>query len=374
MSVLDLKTKWNGIKYTPEIQQAFDELMGIEGFKLPFASEHVEMILGDVDVSVANAIRRTLIDEMSGYCLSFDISDFKHDIYTDLFMDPEFIRLRVRGIKIMRHMSKDLLKNLKFAINVHNKTDDVLYIYAKDLILTNGKLDNAIFNPTYELAFVQPGRSLNIQNIRFDSGKGIYNATFNIACRSVSMPLDIEEYPKEEIYSAEGSQRVLSGFKISSLVANPRKFKIKFDLPAVLDNGGKTTYLTIMDVCTNIISRLQYIQRSIDESQNLQQTVDTITFIRTDVVVDGITMKKFVINVKNETDTIGGLLTRTICNLDPDISCCFYSCIDHEKVMSLNVRKEVTDPLELEVLVVDAIKQIIATFTSIKKDVQALIS
>ena len=373
MSVIDVKTKWNGIKYTPEIQHVFDELMGIEGFKLPFASEHVEMTLDNVDVSVANAIRRTLIDEMGGYCLSFDIGDFKHDIYTDLFMDPEFIKLRIRGIKIMRHMSKDLLKNLKFALNVHNKTDDVLYVYAKDLILTNGKLDSAIFNPTYELAFVQPGKSLNIQNIRFDFGKGIYNAVFNTACRSVSIPLDIEEYPKDEIYSADGSQRILSGFKISSLVANPRKFKIKFDLPAVLDNGGKTTYLTIMDVCVNIISRLQYIQRSIDESQNLQQTVDTITFIRTDVVVDGITMKKFVINVKNETDTIGGLLARTICNLDPDISCCFYSCIDHEKVMSLNIRKEVTDPLELEVLVIDAIKQIIATFTSIKKDIQALI-
>ena len=266
MSVIDVKTTWNGIKYTPEIQQSLDELMDIEGFKLPFASEHVEMILDNIDVSIANAIRRTLIDEMSGYCLSFDIGDFKHDIYTDLFMDPEFIRLRIRGIKIMRHMSKDLLKNLKFALNAHNKTDDVMYIYAKDLIVTNGKLDNAIFNPTYELAFIQPGRSLNIQNIRFDFGKGIYNAAFNTACRSVSMPLDIEEYPKEEIYGAEGSQRVLSGFKISTLVANPRKFRIKFDMPAVLNNNGKTTYLTIMDVCTNIISRLQYIQRSIDES------------------------------------------------------------------------------------------------------------
>ena len=374
MSVLEVKIKWNGVKYTPEIQQAFDELMDVNNFKLPFASEHVEMILDDVDVSVANAIRRTLIDEMSGYCLSFDIGDFKHDIYTDLFMDPEFIRMRVRGIKIMRHMSKDSLKNLKFALNIHNKTDNVLYVYAKDLILTNGKLDSAIFNPTYELAFVQPGKSLNIQNIRFDFGKGMYNAAFNTACRSVSMPLDIAEFPKEEIYSADGSQRVLSGFKVSSLISNPRKFRIKFDMPAVLDNGGKTSYLTIMDACVNIMSRLQYIQRSIEESQNLQQTVDTITFIRTDVVVDGITMKKFVINVKNETDTIGGLLARTICNLDPDISCCFYSCIDHEKLMSLNVRKEVTDPLELEVLVIDAIKQIIATFTSIKKDIQALVS
>jgi DNA-directed RNA polymerase subunit L len=348
--------------------------MSMDGFKLPFASEHVEMILNDVDISVANAIRRTVVDEMSSYCLSFDISDFKYDIYTDLFMDPEFIKLRIRGIKIMRHMSKDLLKNLKFAINIHNKTDEVIYIYAKDLILTHGKLDSAIFNPTYELAFIQPGRSLNIQNIRFDFGKGMYNAAFNIACRSVSMPLDIEEYPKEEIYSAEGSQRILSGFKISSLISNPRKFLIKFDMPAVLNNNGKTTYLTIMDVCTNIISRLQYIQRSIEESQNAQQTVDTITFIRTDVVVDGITMKKFVINIKNETDTIGGLLARTIYNLDPDISCCFYSCIDHEKVMSLNIRKEVIDPLELEILVIDAIKQNISTFTSIKKDVQALIS
>ena len=372
--VQSVKVRWNGIKYIPEIQSAFDELMGVDNFKLPFASEHVEMILNDVDISVANALRRTLIDEMNGYCLSFDIGDFKNDIYTDLFMDPEFIRLRVRGMKTMRHMSKELLKNLKFAINVHNKTDDVMIIYAKDLLLTGGKLDSAIFNPTYELAFVQPGRSLNIQNIRFDFGKGIYHATFNNACRAVSMPLDIEEYPREEIYSAEGSQRVLSGFKISTLVANPRKFLIKFDMPAVLDNGGKTTYLTIMDACMNIMSRLQYIQRSIEESQNSQQTVDTITFIRTDVIVDGVTMKKFVVNIKNETDTIGGLLARTICNLNPDISCCFYSCIDHEKVMSLNIRNEVTDPLELETMVIDAIKQNIATFTAIKKDVQALIS
>jgi hypothetical protein len=42
--------------------------------------------------------------------------------------------------------------------------------------------------------------------------------------------------------------------------------------------------------------------------------------------------------------------------------------------MSLNVRNEVTDPLELETMVIDAIKQNIATFTAIKKDVQALIS
>ena len=366
-----VRLKWNGIKYTPEIQSAVDELMGVDNFKMPFASEHVEITLNDVDVSVANALRRTLIDEMSGYCLSFDISDFKNDIHTDLFMDPEFIRLRVRS---MRHMPKELLKNLKFAINVHNKTDEVMIIYAKDLLLTNGKLESAIFNPTYELAFVQPGRSLNIQNIRFDFGKGVYNATFNNACRAACIPLDIEEYPRKDIYSAEGSQRVLSGFKISTLVANPRKFLIKFDMPAVLDNGGKTTYLTIMDACMNIMSRLQYIQRSIEESQNSHQTVDTITFIRTDVVVDGVTMKKFVVNIKNETDTIGGLLARTICNLNPDISCCFYSCIDHEKVMSLNVRNEVTDPLELETMVIDAIKQNIATFTSIKKDVQALIS
>jgi DNA-directed RNA polymerase subunit L len=369
-----VKVKWNGIKYTPEIQAALDELMGVDNFKMPFASEHVEITLNDVDVSVANAIRRTVIDEMSGYCLSYDISDFKNDIYTDLFMDPEFIRLRVRGMKIMRHMPKELLKNLKFAINIHNKTDEVRIVYAKDLLLTNGKLESAIFNPTYELAFVQPGRTLNIQNIRFDFGKGIYNASFNNACRSVSMPLDIEEYPREEIYSAEGSQRVLSGFKISTLIANPRKFLIKFDMPAVLDNGGKTTYLTIMDVCMDIMSRLQYIQRSIEESQNSHQTVDTITFIRADVVVDGVMMKKFVVNIKNETDTIGGLLARTICNLNPDISCCYYSCIDHEKIMSLKVRNEVTDPLELETMVIDAIKQNIATFTAIKKDVQALIS
>ena len=372
MSIIDIKIKRKRIDYTiPEIANAFDELMGIKNFKLPLESEYIEAILDNVDVSVFNALRRTLRDEMIGNCLTFDHADFVFDTLTDLFMaDEDFIRGRIRNIKLIPHLSKEMIKTLRFSLNVHNTTDEVKTVYTKDLIVTGGKLTHAIFNPTHELAFIQPGKTLHIKNIYIESGKGINDAVFNNTCRNAGKPLDIEEHPDEEIRGENGKYRVASGFKQSTLISNPKKFRLNFYVPATLDNNGKTSLMVMIDACNNITSRLQYIQRNIEEYQVDNQSTDVITFISTEVVIGGTPMQKYVISVKNETDTIGNLLARTIVDMVPDISECVYSCIDHEKTMRLTVRKIVSDPVELEHLVIKATKHNISIFTALKKDIQ----
>lgn len=372
MSIVDINIRRDDIDYTiPEIAAAIDKLMGIKKFKLPLAAEYVEAILDNVDVSVFNALRRTLCDEMIGHCLTFDHNDFIFDILTDYFMaDEDFVRGRLRNIKLIPHLSKEMIKTLRFSLNVHNTTDEVKVVYAKDLIVTGGKLTHSIFNPTHELAFIQPGKTLHIQNIHIESGKGFNDAVFNNSCRNAGKPLDIEEHPDEEIRGEDGKYRVASGFKRSTLVSNPKKFRLNFYIPATLDNKGKTSLMVMIDACNNIMSRLQYIQRNIEESQTDSQMTDVITFINTEVVISGTVMQKYIVNIKNETDTIGGLLARTILDMVPDISECVYSCIDHEKTMSLTIRNVVSDPVELEHLVIKATKHNISIFTALKKDIQ----
>jgi DNA-directed RNA polymerase subunit L len=137
--------------------------------------------------------------------------------------------------------------------------------------------------------------------------------------------------------------------------------------------------LLIIDACNNITSRLHYIQRNIEESQTDSDIADVITFINTEVIVKsagnsvGTTMQKYVVGVKNETDTIGALLMRTICEMVPDISECIYSCVDHKKTMTLTVRNVVSDSSELEHLVIKAIKHNISILGTIKKEIQSKI-
>ena len=382
--VTKLTIRRDDIDYTvPEISEALDEIMGISNFRLPLAPEYVELILKGINSSIFNAMRRTLLDEMMHYALNFQHEDFVITTTTDSFMiDYSFINGRIRNIKLIPHLPEDLIAKLKFEINVMNDTDDVMTVYAKDMIVSNGKLPYSIFNPTFEIAFIQPGKSLHIRNIRIETGKGNYNAVYNTTCRNGGKPLDLEEYGDEEINGPDHPQRVLSGFKLNTSIAKPTKYRLNFYAPATPDNDGKTSTLLIIDACSNIISRLRFIQRNIEDDA---APTGSINFVNTEVVItpfekggggskaSSITMQKYVINVKNETDTIGGLLARTICEMVPDISLCVYSCIDHKKTMTLTVRNPVSDPSELEHLVIKAIKHIISTFTTIKEDVQKLL-
>jgi DNA-directed RNA polymerase subunit L len=376
MSIVeDIKIRRDDIDYSiNEISNTLDEIMGIKNFRLPLAPEYVELYLNNINVSVFNAIRRTLCDEMIGNCLTFNHSDFVIDTTTDYFMaDENFVRGRLRNIKLIPHLSKEEIKSIKFAINVINTSDEVKIIYAKDMLVTNGKLTRSLFNPTHQIAFLQPGKSLHINNIHIISGKGIHDSVFNNTCRNGGKPLDIEEYSDEEIRGANGSQRIKSGFKISTLVANPKKFRLNFYVPAVADNNGKTSILLIIDVCINIISRLQFILRNIEESQSGNQITDNIQFIKSDVISGGEPMKRYSVHVKNETDTIGALLARSIYNISPDISECVYSCIDHEKTMKLNIRNPVSDISELEYLVIKSLKTNIRIFGDIEKSLRQII-
>lgn len=78
-----------------------------------------------------------------------------------------------------------------------------------------------IFNPTTEIAVVMPGARLVIGGIYIKSGVGRDNAIYNNACCGSYTHLDLEQYSDAEMRKEGGAAVSQSGYKLSSLVANP---------------------------------------------------------------------------------------------------------------------------------------------------------
>jgi DNA-directed RNA polymerase subunit L len=80
---------------------------------------------------------------------------------------------------------------------------------------------------------------------------------------------------------------------------------------------------------------------------------------------------KGVLGVKNETDTVGRLLERSIYELMPDISYAGYTCVPHEKMMKLTVVHPVPDRDEIGPIVARAVKHAYGIFSQIQRGIRA---
>jgi DNA-directed RNA polymerase subunit L len=375
---IDLEHKTAGA----EVAAALAEVVGLAspgrgaGFRLPMAKEKLTVELHGVPAAVANALRRTLKDELRGRCLTFDGGDLDREASTDPFMaDDDFVRTRVRMIRLRPQISEVVVKGLRFALDAENKTATVMSVYSGDLVIVEGSLTEPLFNPTYEIASLQPGKTLRINNIRIAEGFGNQDAAFMVAVRGVSRPLDIAKLSHAETHVPGGGATQQSGYAVSSLVANARKHLVTAILPAVPAGRGATA-MVILDACGLIMKRLRYIQGVLEGARiRAAQRAGASTHRSANafflVTPDGPNTKG-VLGVRNETDTIGNLIARSVYELMPDIGFVAYTCVPHEKMMRLTVSHAVSEPSEIELIVTRAVKHAYAIFSQIQQGVRAL--
>lgn len=367
-----------------EIAAAIAEIMpsaarAAEAF--PLAKERLVVELDGVPSAVANALRRTLKDELRGRSITFDGGDLDREASTDPFMsDEDFVRTRIRMIPLRPLVSEALVKNLRFALDAENHSDNVMVVYSGDLdVVSDGAaLSEPLFNPTHEIASLQPGRTLRIQNIRLVEGFGYQDAAFTVAVRAVARPLDLEELPREDTHSATGAAAQQSGYAESSLIANPRRHEISAILPAV-PAGGDATATVLIDACGSIMKRLRYIQGVLEGARTRAAALSGQGGVGSThraanayflVTPDG-PRTKGVLGVRNETDTIGNLIARSVYELMPDIGYVGYTCVPHEKMMKLTVSHAVSEPGEIEPIVTRAVKHAYGIFSKIQQGVRA---
>jgi len=244
------------------VQHELFKQFGLKEGKLPYNTAHVTMEIVGVSVSVVNAIRRTLLCEMTGYALNTTFNDPYQD--QDLFITAEFINERLSLIPLKLQIDQTIIDEVSFYIDIENYTDDMKTIYSSDIQFT-GKLTTLLFNPTFPLAKLNPGKRLLVKNIRIE--EGIDNAKFQASHNVVIKNLDI----------ARNDDIEMSGYEISTLVADSTQFLLEFNVANVRQESEVKIYFN--SAIKTIIARIRRVMSELETSVvDLDDDFQRVTF------------------------------------------------------------------------------------------------
>lgn len=313
-----------------------EELFGLKRF--PFSEADVTVELHGVPTAVVNALRRVVTDEILGYALQVPEGGFQTERTTELFMLPQFVNQRVELMVLHQSAAaKAAAAGVKFELNVANASAVLLTVYAGDLRVTAGSLAAPIFNPTYELATLQPGRTLAVTDIGIAAGRGRDHAMFQVACRGAFRHLDLPQHTEDEMRLETGVAADNSGYRVSCLVADPRSHELRFTLGAVTaDRAEADAKATLVAACENICARLRLVLGAIDGAAGagLPAAVGAMQYT-TVALESGLT--EATLSAPGETHTVGELLRRAVYDSAP-VSYVAYVVSSHEKRLTLTLR------------------------------------
>lgn len=305
--------------------------------RLPLAQAAVEIEFKGISTAAVNAFRRVSMDEMLGYAFKVPIDGFNIELTTDCYMLPQFVNTRITCIRLRPQISPDIVSKLRLKLDVSNKNATVMAVYAGDLEVYEGSMPDPLFNPTTKIAILQPGKRLVINGIFISTGYGRDNSVYNVACRGAYTHRDIEQYTDAETREEQGVAADLSGYKVSTLVANPRHHVFTAILPAITPKltEARTVFA---DVCVNIKERLRLIMTSVERHAEASSGGIQYTVIDLEAgLYEGI------LQVPGETHTIGELLRRTIYDLVPDVAYIAYTIVSHDRLqISIRHTSDVT--------------------------------
>lgn len=320
------------IAAAPELE----ELFGITQF--PFSEADVTIELRGVPTAVVNSLRRAVTDEILGYALQVPEGGFQAERTTELFMLPQFVNQRIELMVLHQSAAaKAAALGVKFELNVANASAVPLTVYAGDLRVAAGNLTAPIFNPTYELATLQPGRTLVVIDIGIAAGRGRDHAMYQVACRGAFRHLDLPQHTEDEMRLETGVAADNSGYRISSLVADPRSHELRLTLGAVTERSAEQdAKAALVAACENICARLRLVLGAIDGAggAGLPAAVGAMQYT-TVALESGLT--EATLSAPGETHTIGELLRRAVYDTG-DVSYAAYAVSSHEKRLTLTVR------------------------------------
>ena len=349
---------------TSEDVPKLQELFGLKS--LPLSPAQVEIELKGVPTATVNALRRVLIDEMPGYALKVPVDGFNTELTTDPFMLPQFVNGRISGLRLRPQISGDTISTLRLKLDIANTGASPLSVFAGDLEITAGSMPEPLFNPTAKLAVLQPGKRIVIEGIYISTGYGRDNALYNVACRAAYTHLDIPQHSDAEMRDESGVAADSSGYKISSLLANPRHHRLTAILPATGPSSAEIRAV-FADACANIKERLRLISTTVERRSEAPSGGFAHRGVQYTVVKLEAGLSEGILQIPGETHTIGELLRRTVFELTPDISNVAYTIVAHENRLSFSVRH--TD--DATPILMRAIKHAIATFDTIQRGITA---
>jgi DNA-directed RNA polymerase subunit L len=396
VEVLDIKiTRYEIDNKHEEISSSLKESFGIDDVErlFPLVPTLLEIEIRGIPIAMANALQRVMMDEMRGKRLDVERTGsgndpgFKLVDSTDPFMNEHFVISRLQLIPLRVQIPESQANELRFQLHAENNTASDKIIYAGDLEVVSGQIHEILFNPTFPLALIHPGRTLIIENIHITYGYGRQHASYNNAVRGAIKHLDLQRLsdielkgrspadeiaddstPAERLLKSRQAEHISSqsGYIENPMISNPRHHLISVVIPGAPRNPAAVKAVAI-DACANIKERLRYIQGILEaNSSDVQDSRTQTMFIITSAKGHGESIStKGVLTVHNETNTIGAILFRAIYELTPDIEYVGYVCIPHENRVRLTVVHSVAYE-DIGAIILRAVKHSYAVFEAIQ--------
>lgn len=335
-------------------EDAKAKLMELFGIKdLPIRPGELEFKISGVHTSVINAIRRTCIDEMTGYCLGVENqSALSSD---SEFIISEFVLKRLSLIKLKRSINEKVVSGAEWNLYAVNTGSSPRYVYSGELESV-GVEPGILFNPTYKIAIINPGKQLTIRGIKIISGLGRNSSIFSVCVHAGYTHLDIPQHEDLDMRTRGGIAAKESGYKISSLLSNPMHHKFSLTVPAtskdLMDTGD-----IILDACNSINKRLRIVLTNINVESN---------YILSDLGNE----KEIKILLRNETATIAQLIRQRVFNDNSNIG--LVVCSEDSSIMGYSVLLKGSG--DLMNTVINSINNLLDVFTTIHKKYKTLIN
>lgn len=278
--------------------------------------ESASFVLSGCNVAIANGLRRVMLSELPVYGLTFDYTSYRSNMP---FMLNDYVKTRIRCIPIMQNVDP----KTTFRLNVMNTTELPLRVKSGDIVPSHGK--KLPFNETFDVAIIDPGKYLTIDNIYIEHTTtatfGGHNVAVNVACVAMDQtPADLE-----------------TGAGVPSAVSDPREHRIICTLQGTLSLSE-----LVRKSCDVLAERLEQVVKAIPNVYN--------------------TSNVYFLVLPNETHTIGNIIVKGICEAYPTVPLATYSYDTMAKTITISIKIED----DIETILIDVAKRAVKVIQDIK--------
>lgn len=274
---------------------------------------------------VTNALQKACTCEQDHYAFNVEYTD----IHTN---DPNLNKTELLNNIIFIPLNYDIVDDnydsINFYINIKNNTNAPLPILSKDMNITGYKISKPLFYTSFELVYLDIGKTLKVDNIKVVRGNTRDHTKFLVATNGAIWPLD----------------RKKGDLTINS---TPLKHEVTFNISCVSPGKGYTKKI-IKSACENLIERLTYILDIVSTDNPMY-----IEFYE----------KIYVLKIK-ETNGIAKLIERIYYTLYPNVEYITAELIYHTKNVTVHIKgSNIKDQL------MNTLKECIRIYSNIKKEV-----
>lgn len=251
------------------------------------------------------SLRHSIISQIDVMALNF--KSIKYHIGNDPHQDVNFVRQNIRQIPILQD---EKLLNVTFELRAENNTPETRDVKSGELIQKSGP-KGSYFAPNITIAILSPGCRVYVDDIYVMVGMGYYKSDhggLKISHQVCHRPNNITIW----------NQFDKKGDHIS--VSDPRDHHFYFRT-----EGQKDPKKIIVAACDTLINRLRKLR---DIKRNMREF-----------------RGYYILEVSNETDAIGGLITAVSYDVFPENEGWKYSMDDINEILKLEMRGKEVDKM-----------------------------